>query len=131
MLSQSVWQDTVNIQFVLFRVEEKKGNYSFTLKLHLNWSEKKSQMSSAISDTMIFIKELKSLLNGGEPGERFYFVSWGKDSCIKIIQLSRADISVQNNSLIAVFIFCGTHSSSLSFILKGPVIPSVSYNQTH
>lgn len=61
-------------------------------------------MSSAISDTMIFIKELKSLLNGGEPGERFYFVSWGKDPCIKIIQLSRADISVQNNSPIAVFI---------------------------
>lgn len=132
MLSPSVWQDTVNIHTICsISCRGEKGKLFIYSWITSKLIGKKSQISSVISDTMIFIKERKSLLNDGETGERFYFRSWGKDPCIKIIQLSRADISVQNNSPIAVFIFCRMHSLSVSFILKGPVVPSVSYIQPH
>lgn len=88
-----------------------------------------SQISSVIFDNVIFIKGLKALLNDGEPGERFYFKSWGKDPCIKIIQLSCADISLQNNSTRAVFISYRMCSLSVSFILKAQLSLPLVYNQ--
>lgn len=66
----------------------------------------------------------------GRAGERFYFKSWEKDPRIKVTQLPFVDISVENNFPIGVFIFHRTHSLSVPFILKGPVIPSLGVQPT-
>lgn len=126
MSSQSVWQNTVNgtIRSISWR-EEKKTVHLILYYIKIDW--KKSQISSVISDNMISVKGLKALLHCG--GKIFYFRSWRNDPCIKMVQLSSADIRVQNNAPIARLFFT-ERALSVSLTWKGPVIPSLHVQPT-